>query len=552
MNTDSTASAGPEHAFNLLDEPWIPVRRSDGRLEELGLLALFSEARNLEGLAETSPPSLVALHRLLLAITHRALTAGVSRWSSEDRARWYKDGLPMQPLFDYLERWRERFWLFHPTHPFMQVAALGRPMSAKVAMRFGAARGKSEEPASSLEPKPWTQIALESVSGNNPVVFDHSADDTPRPISPAQALRLLLAYLQYTPGQPVKALCKSGNDLSGPIFNSASVIPVGPTLDHTLTLGLPTPAAEKNHDLPSWEREPLTVASLLAAATLATGPCDRYSRQTRAMLLLRDAGDTVSRLLFAEGQALQDDPNAPDPMSSYRLGTDGWLRLTFREGRAAWRDLSSLLPDASGKQARPAAILIGATNLHAASGRWDDEVEFLVAGLAAKQGKMLRVRLERFRIPRGVLGSADAAAETRNALQRAEELEGKLRALAASLIALTLPDPGSKDTRGRARDMVTVGPLTSTFFSAAERGLPKLLQAIGGGIGDAHALWSATLLQAARNAWQTAGDALGESAAALRARALIHGRFQLLIQPLRPIVETVANRSNSTDAELTA
>ena len=43
------------------------------------------------------------------------------------------------------------------------------------------------------------------------------------------------------------------------------------------------------------------------------------------------------------------DPNAPDPMSSFRPGTDGWVRLTFNEGRAVWRDLASLVPDASGK-----------------------------------------------------------------------------------------------------------------------------------------------------------------------------------------------------------
>lgn len=552
MSAEPAGNVDPAPAFNLLDEPWIPVRRIDGSLDEVGLLELFRQADQIEGLAETSPPAFVALHRLLLAIVHRALSMRAVRWSTSDRVRWYREGMPVQALIDYLERWRDRFWLFHPTHPFMQVAAIGRPLPAKAATRFAVAVDRSAAPIAMLEAKPWAQIALESVSGNNPVVFDHSSDETPLPITPPQALRLMLAYLQYTPGQPVKALCKSGNDLSGPVFNSASVIPVGRTLAQSLLLGLPPAPLDGENDLPSWERPAPELAQLLAAATLATGPCDRFTRRTRALLLLRDPSGSVSSLRFAEGLALLDDPNAPDPMSSFRPGTDGWVRLTFTEGRAVWRDLVSLVPDASGKLARPAAILDAAITLHAAAGLRDDEVELVVAGLAARQGKMLRARLERFRIPRGVLGSADAAATTRDALRRCEDLYAALRHLAALQTALTLPDPNNKDTRARARDIVAAGPLAAGFFSTAERQLPELLRAIGSGdIEGAHALWSAALLRSALAAWHAASDALGESAAALRARARMHGRFQQLIRPLRPIDTGAAVLSNLHEAELT-
>ena len=79
MSADSADAVDPTPAFNLLDEPWIPVRRIDGHLDEVGLLELFREASHIEGVAESSPPAFVALHRLLLAIVHRALTAGVGR-----------------------------------------------------------------------------------------------------------------------------------------------------------------------------------------------------------------------------------------------------------------------------------------------------------------------------------------------------------------------------------------------------------------------------------------------------------------------------------------
>ena len=91
--------------FNLLDEQWIPVRMVDGQVRNVGLLKLFEQAKEINALAETSPPSLIALYRVLLAITHRALTSAQGTWRDRDRANWYGEGLPQQALRGYLEHW---------------------------------------------------------------------------------------------------------------------------------------------------------------------------------------------------------------------------------------------------------------------------------------------------------------------------------------------------------------------------------------------------------------------------------------------------------------
>ena len=134
-------------AFCLLDEPWMPVRLADGSVVELGLLEVFERSEEIIALAETAPPSLVAQYRLLLAITHRALTTALGQWRDKDRVRWYREGLPLADIRAYLEQWRERFWLFHPEYPFMQVAALA----------------SAEETCDKR--KPWTQISLASANG---------------------------------------------------------------------------------------------------------------------------------------------------------------------------------------------------------------------------------------------------------------------------------------------------------------------------------------------------------------------------------------------------
>ena len=131
-------------AFNLLDEPWIPIRTVHGEIREVSLTMALLHARDYAALAETSPPNLIALYRLLLAMLHRALTTHHGPWRDVDRARWFRQGLPEESLRAYLTQWRDRFWLFHPEYPFMQVAALAEADETKD------------------KQKPWTQIALES------------------------------------------------------------------------------------------------------------------------------------------------------------------------------------------------------------------------------------------------------------------------------------------------------------------------------------------------------------------------------------------------------
>lgn len=514
---DADASAP---AFNLLDEPWIPVRLASGEVTELGLLALFRRATEIQALAEPSPPSLIALYRLLLAVTHRALTLGLGSWRDKDRAHWYAQGLPTDVLTGYLERRRERFWLFHPEAPFMQVAALAT----------------AEETRHKL--KPWTQVALESASGNNPVIFDHDVDIFPRAVPAIFVLRQLLGFLQFTAGGPVKAL--RGHDKDGPLCNSAAVMPVGRTLSQTLLLSLHPSTAAYVNDMPSWERPPLSIAQIRSQPTVATGPCDRYSRLTRSILLVRTQDGylpTVKHVRFAEGNSLLEDNNAPDPMNAFRRTKSGLTCLTFVEGRAIWRDLAALLPEDPSKGAQQAASLEWAVNLHDAIGKWDAYIPVLVAGLASVPGQMkyLRARSEHYQLPASVLHWNDAAAVLRNQLVRCNELFRNVREIAADMFAKTMPDSERKDTKARARTLLDAGPLGPTYFSTAERGLPALLAAVGANdLDNADTLWSGVLLDASRSAWEAARRSLGASAAALRAEARTHGRFEFLLKDLKP------------------
>ena len=503
--------------FNLLDEPWIPVRDAAGEVHDVNLADALLHAAEFAGLAETSPPNLIALYRVLLAIVHRALATRQGQWRDTDRAGWFQEGLPSRALKEYLEIYRNRFWLFHPDEPFMQVPAL------------------ATAPETKDKRKPWTQISLEGASGSTPVVFDHSLDDAPQPISYAQACRNLLGYLQFTPGGLVKTFRVA--DKAGALADSAAILPIGATLEKTLILALHPWVAFTDADLPAWELPAPTIADLCAAARLQTGVNDRYSRLTRAVLLESDdTASTVRYLRFGEGLAQGDDDNLRDPMACYRFNKDGKaLRVSFQEGRAVWRDLPSLVPDTSGRFDLPPAVLGWAINLYDALGLWEAPVPVMSAGLASDQAKLLRWRAERIELPRALLADPQAAMSLREEVRRAEGVHFRVSGICADMIAAAMPDSGHKDTRARARAIQENGASAAAYFSAAERGLPALMQGIvAGDLEKAHDDWSRVLALAAERAWEAAQRSLGNSPAVLRAVARTDWKLRHLLRTLRP------------------
>jgi len=516
-------------AFNVLDEPWIPVRLPGGEVRDVSLSQALLEANRITALAETSPPNLIALYRLLLAGLHRALSTHHGPWKDADRARWYREGLPEAPIRAYLEEWRERFWLFHPEHPFMQVAALA----------------DSEKTREKL--KPWTQIALERSGADTPLLFDHSRDATPEPASYSRALRNLLGYLQFTPGGLVKVFKTS--DYAGPLASSAAVMPVDDTLAKTLTLILHPHSRYAITDLPAWEKESTQTASILAAPTLPSGDNDRYTRLTRSVLFaLSDQPGFVTHLHFSEGIALDEDNK--DPMICARVVDGEARRVSFSEGRSLWRDLPSMVPDTSGKFDIQASCLTQATELRTRMGDDTEKLSVIAGGwknAPNKAAKVIRWRLDQIQLPQRLLEDPDCATTLRSFIRKTESFFFDLKGAGIDMIAAAMPNPAHKETKKRARAILDNGPTAAVFYSGAERALADLMQQIAeGDIEAAQQHWMQALKTAALRAWSATSRVLGDSPTALRAEARAFPRFQRLLHSLdQPDTETTAEEANT-------
>ena len=122
-----------EKEFNLLDEPWIRVMLPDCTIREVSLLEALTQAHAFSALAGELATQDMAILRVLLAVLHTVFSRtdadgepypieneddALGRW----QALWSLRRLPEEPIRAYLEKWRERFYLFHPERPFYQVA----------------------------------------------------------------------------------------------------------------------------------------------------------------------------------------------------------------------------------------------------------------------------------------------------------------------------------------------------------------------------------------------------------------------------------------------
>ena len=499
--------------FNVQDEPWVPVRSMKGDIIEVGLKEVILNAQNYTELCDPNPLNRIAQYRIILAIIHRALTEKFGRWNSEQKAEWLETGLPVSCLSEYLQEWYDRFWFFHPEHPFMQIQALAY----------------MEETKDNI--KPWSHISFIKASGNTPTLFDHSVDKIKTRIPVKQALQNMLGYFQFVPGGLVQCLKKSDN--AGPLANSAACIPLGSQLSETLVLSLHSYKKE-SRDLPVWEQEPLQIDDLKSDPTATTGYNDRYTRLTRGVLWIPESDSNyVSKLLFSAGNSIKEVKNDYDPMVSYRKTKDGSdLRITFDEGRSIWRDLPSMLPctndrsETKESKSKPAELLENALDL------LDHDrtlLKFLVAGLASDQAKPLRMRIEHTVWPTRILKNKSDFQELQLGFEEAEKLYRQFKMIHSELIANAMPTSESKETKKKSREIQERGPASAMYFTFLEQKMPEFICHIASErCEEAKTYWKKALVDAVDHSWSFACSGMGFSNNAAQAIGRAENKIDFL------------------------
>ncbi|MDR1319906.1 MAG: type I-E CRISPR-associated protein Cse1/CasA [Gracilibacteraceae bacterium] len=332
-----------ETKFNLLDEPWILVRHG-AKVEEVTLKNVFRHAHEYHALAGELPTQDAAVLRVLLAVLYRTFTQAdpdgefveikdyndaLRRW----KVLWSRGGFPAELVDQYLETYRDRFWLFHPSAPFFQAAGIKT------------SDGKTQ---------PVTKMIAYVPSREENVFFTELRGDTAQSLTFAQAARWLVHLQAWDYAGKKNAVVGGTKDGGGAGWcgKLGVVYPVGAHLFETLMLNLMFANGSGEliaFGLPVWETEPKTAAKKDVTPRSYVELLTWQSRRARLFC----EGDRVTGVISSYGDVFDKENMFLEQMSGWHDSSQrgqGYIPNTHSASRSMWRDLGALLPQANNEE----------------------------------------------------------------------------------------------------------------------------------------------------------------------------------------------------------
>jgi CRISPR system Cascade subunit CasA len=446
--------------FNVIDEPWLPVRQANGSIKEVGLREALTKAYEFQGLADARPLGPPTQLRLLVALAQRIFAPeDATDW----KALWQKGHFDTDKIDTYFAKWQDRFDLFHPETPFLQVGGdftIGNT-------------------------NPIAKLAHELDPAGYNTLFSHS-DAPVVPMTPAESARVLLL------GQA----CALGGGISGnPVWGEKTV--VRPNFSHAAlatgatltfegenlfkTILLNLVPDYKEGDMPVWERD-LTVAYF--DRTSPDGPLDRLTNLSRMIRLIPETVDGVtkiSRCYYTQGRTLSE---GQDTMVSYRTDPKlGFQSYKVSAERASWRDLHALLSfsgaDGSRDDLRAGVLrFVGDRVAEEFLSLPNSTINLHVAGVAADKAKVLLWRSDAVNLPATFLSDEKRVVELMGCMEDAKEVASEVgrrtRSLCWHFLAPVKDQmaPDTKDVNALADQL----DARQGYWAGLEMGFPELLK----------------------------------------------------------------------------
>lgn len=510
-------------SFDLRTQHWIPVRDAAGNLREISLYEALTNVANYLRIESESPLEVAALYRFLLAVLHRALKGPIT---PRDNARWFRQGFPVAAIDDYLERFADRFDLFHPKYPFYQIAEMPT-------------EGYTQH---------WSRLSTEFGSGNTSPLFNYAKREAAPSnlntwIRPAQAARLLLEHQTFCLGGLIRRFITSAP--AAPTATAAHTLVQGDDLHQTLCLNLVSYSPQEYQaDWVVWEAEPLSIAELKTDPSATPwGLVHRYTWLSRSVRLFpEDFAGEVGVCNIAYASAVRPKDFGFDATVAYRIPRNaklGLLPLGLSKDRALWRDFTALLPTQKGETADkiPAVLNQAIGTLRELEGPRPKRGLVVEAyGQMSDQGKVETWRREAHRLPDAVLGHRDVRKTVENLLAQANEVWEYLNA-ATRILAAKMLSPGARNATSEDVSKLTQGfPARLWYWAGLDRRFWELLGQLGEEY-DEEAVgrqWKEWLLEAASEAWDATVRGAGSSTRALKAAAQAQGMFYAQLNKLRP------------------
>jgi len=318
--------------FNVLTEPWIPIRKLSGQIEEVGILKVLEEAHSYKDICAESVLENYAVTRLLIAFLSDAYTPR----RVADRRKILKEGRFSREIIEgYVNQCLSKgasFNLFDKDRPFMQSS-------------YDASIDEGKE-------KPIAALQHHVPSGNNHTHFLHM-NTASYSITYAQALRSLCAAYVF---------CVAG--LAGPssVNNTPCVyyIVEGANLFETLVYSMVSKAELGNipwNEPPiAWLDQPYVKPKQEIAAMSFVSA---YTWMPRRVTLIPN-GNTglIDKVYLTAGRNFLGNGLWRDPHVAYRSNKkEEYYPVKPAADRDLWRDIATLTASDQEKSHIPPLIV---------------------------------------------------------------------------------------------------------------------------------------------------------------------------------------------------
>ena len=325
-----------ETEFNLLDEPWIRVMTKDYEIKEVSLTEVLIHSHEYADFAGELEAQNVAVLRLSLAVLYTVfyrynvdgelekiddMEMAHDRW--EDL--WVEGHFPEEVIRNYLKKYRDRFWLFHPQTPFYQVN------EAKKGTEYTAAKLNGEI----------------SESSNKIRMFATRSGERKLQLTYAEAARWLLFINGFddTSAKPrQKGLPSPG---AGWIGRLGIVEAIGHNLFETLMLNLVFDQVGDNwtDNRPVWEKAPK--GDERTEIPLPNNPAELLTLQSRRLLLIRKNGFVTGYYLlggdfFQKVNAFTEKMTAWSLVTNKSSDTEDFQPKRHDPQKQMWREFGNL------------------------------------------------------------------------------------------------------------------------------------------------------------------------------------------------------------------
>lgn len=325
-----TGGLNLESEFNLIYEPWIKVRNVE-RVSEVSLLGALANAHEYTSLAGEMPTQDLAILRLLLAVLHSALhndDAPGKRW----RKLWKAGCFPKDTITAYLEKFKDRFWLFDDKHPFYQVADIKEYTPLTAAKLNGA--------------------LLES--GHKIRLFPLVSGDEKESLSYSEAARWLVCLNAWDDSSAKFSVSEKGS--VGWLGSLGNIYAVGDNLFETLMLNLVFDSSDtKQH--PVWERELScnTTAGKMYGTVTPDNQAELLTLLGRYMLLKKgqDEKRVIGVWMSKKSLVPQSDLFAEKMTVWAKNKENRFYPKKHDPSVQIWREFSSIVPKATDGDHKP-------------------------------------------------------------------------------------------------------------------------------------------------------------------------------------------------------